>query len=64
MKMELLTNGTVVDDAIRFVSSNKPKGNLRSSGDNSNGADKEDSNGPAYNEDKDQACYYISLCKE
>jgi hypothetical protein len=25
MKLNLLTNGTVVDDAIRFVSSNKSK---------------------------------------
>jgi hypothetical protein len=27
MKMDLLTNATVVDDAIRFVSSNKSKDN-------------------------------------
>jgi hypothetical protein len=27
MKLELLTNATVVDDAIRFVSSNKSKDN-------------------------------------
>jgi hypothetical protein len=53
MKLDLLTNATVVDDAIRFVSSNKLKGNLRSSGDN-NEVDKEESNGLAYNEDKDQ----------
>src|SRR3954465_13186422 len=33
MKLDLLTNATVVDDAIRFVSSNKFKDNLRSSGD-------------------------------
>ncbi len=34
MKMDLLTNATVIDDAIRFVSSNKFKDDLRSSGDN------------------------------
>jgi predicted transcriptional regulator len=34
MKLDLLTNATVVDDAIRFVSSNKFKDNLRSSRDN------------------------------
>jgi hypothetical protein len=27
MKLDLLTNATVVDDAIRFVSSNKSKDN-------------------------------------
>ncbi len=31
MKLDLLTNATVVDDAIRFVSSNKFKDNLKSS---------------------------------
>jgi hypothetical protein len=34
MKLELLTNATVVDDAIRFVSSNKFKDSLRPSDDN------------------------------
>src|ERR671933_1220726 len=43
MKLELLTNATVVDDAIRFVSS-KSKENLRSS----TKGDKEESNEPDY----------------
>jgi hypothetical protein len=51
MKLELLTNATVVDDAIRFVSSNKSTENLKSSH-NSNEDDKE-SNEPDYDEDKD-----------
>jgi hypothetical protein len=37
----------LVDDAIRFVSSNKSKDNLISSG-NNNGVDKEESNEPDY----------------
>jgi hypothetical protein len=53
MKLELLTNATVVDDAIRFVSSNKLKDNLRSS-DDIDEVDKEKSNEPYYDEDKDQ----------
>jgi Trp operon repressor len=54
MKLELLTNATVVDDAIRFVSSNKSKDNLRSLGDN-NEIDKEESNEPDYDDEyKDQ----------
>jgi Trp operon repressor len=48
MKMDLLTNATVVDDAIRFVSS-KTKENP-----NSNEGDKEESKEPDYHEDKDQ----------
>jgi hypothetical protein len=52
MKMDLLTNATVVDDAIRFVSSNKSKDNRRSLS-NSNEVDKE-SNEPDYDEDEDQ----------
>jgi hypothetical protein len=48
MKLDLLTNARVVDDAIRFVSS-KSKGNLKSSGD-----EKEESNEPDYDEDEDQ----------
>ena len=40
MKMDLLTNATVVDDAIRFVTSNKSTENLKSSH-NSNEGDKE-----------------------
>ena len=47
MKLDLLTNATVVDDAIRFISTNKSKENLRSSG-NNNEVDKEESNEPDY----------------
>ena len=54
MKLDLLTNATVVDDAIRFVSSNKTKENLTSSSSNSNEGDKEVSEEPDYDEDKDQ----------
>jgi hypothetical protein len=46
MKLDLLTNATVVDDAIRFVSSNK----LNSSSVNTD----EESNQPDYDEDEDQ----------
>ena len=46
MKLDLLTNATVVDDAIRFVSS-KSKQNT-----NSNEGDKEQE--PGYDEDEDQ----------
>ncbi|MFL6434120.1 MAG: hypothetical protein ACJ71O_10350 [Nitrososphaeraceae archaeon] len=53
IKLDLLTNATVVDDAIRFVSSNKFKEKQKSSLDNSNQDDKE-SNEPDYNEDDDQ----------
>ena len=52
MKLELLTNATVVDDAIRFVSQ-KSKNDLRSSGDNDE-TDKEESEEPDYDNDKDQ----------
>jgi hypothetical protein len=45
MKLDLLTNATVVDDAIRFVSS-KTKENPESSTD----GDKEESNMPDYND--------------
>ena len=51
MKLDLLTNATVVDDAIRFVSSNKFKDNLRSSGGNN---EKEESTKPDYDEDEDR----------
>jgi hypothetical protein len=52
MKLDLLTNATVVDDAIRFVSSQKSKDKekLESSSDNSNDDEKE-SRGPNYDED-------------
>jgi hypothetical protein len=49
MKLDLLTNATVVDDAIRFVS-DRSKENLKSSSD----GDKEESKEPDYNEDEDQ----------
>jgi hypothetical protein len=51
MKLDLLTNATVVDDAIRFVSSNQSKITSASSG---NEGDKEESKEPDYDEDKDQ----------
>ena len=51
MKMDLLTNATVVDDAIRFVSQkSKDKEKMESSESN----DKEESNEPDYDEDKGQ----------
>ena len=50
MEMDLLTNATVVDDAIRFVSQ-KSKENLKSTSSSSND---DESNEPDYNEDKDQ----------
>jgi hypothetical protein len=53
MKLDLLTNATVVDDAIRFVTSNKFKDGLRPSGDRDE-VDKEKSKEPDYDEDKDQ----------
>jgi hypothetical protein len=49
MKLELLTNATVVEDAIRFVSS-KSKENLKSATE----GDKEESKEPHYDEDKEQ----------
>ena len=52
-EIRLLTNATVVDDAIRFVSSNKFKDSLRSLDDNDE-VDKEESKEPDYDEDKDQ----------
>jgi hypothetical protein len=51
MKLDLLTNATVVDDAIRFVSSNRSKNNQKSF--SSNEDDKE-SKEPDYDEDQDQ----------
>jgi hypothetical protein len=53
MKLDLLTNATVVDDAMRFVSSNKFKDTLRSSADKDE-VDKEKSKEPDYDEDQDQ----------
>jgi hypothetical protein len=53
MKLDLLTNATVVDDAIRFVSDRfRDKENIKSSSDNSNEDDKEESNEPDYNKDE------------
>jgi hypothetical protein len=52
MKLDLLTNATVVDDAIMFVSSNKFKDSL-TSGDN-HGIEREKSKEPDHDEDKDQ----------
>jgi hypothetical protein len=49
MELDLFTNATVVDDAIRFVSQ-KSKENLKSSAE----VNKEGSNEPDYDEDKDQ----------
>jgi hypothetical protein len=50
MKLELLTNATVVDDAIRFVS-HKSEQNLKSA---SEGHKEQESNEPDYDEDEDQ----------
>jgi hypothetical protein len=51
MKLDLLTNATVVDDAMRFETSQKSKENLKSS--NGNECDKEESKQPDY-DDKDR----------
>jgi hypothetical protein len=52
MKLDLLTNATVVDDAIRFVSwKSKHKEKLNSSTNDSE-YDKEGSNEPDYDEDQ------------
>jgi hypothetical protein len=50
----LLTNATVVDDAIRFVScqKSKDKENLRSYSISRNEDRKEESNEPDYNEER------------
>jgi predicted transcriptional regulator len=50
MKLDLLTNATVVDDAIRFVSSNKSKDKLKSSA-NSDEYEKEEPNEHDYDEE-------------
>jgi hypothetical protein len=50
-KLDLLTNATVVDDAIRFVS-NKSKEKLKSSSSNTSDEDDKESNEPDYNEHK------------
>jgi predicted transcriptional regulator len=54
MKLDLLTNATVVDDAIRFVSLNS-KEKVQSTDNSGNESDdKEESNEPEYDEDKNQ----------
>jgi hypothetical protein len=59
MKLDLLTNATVVDDAIRFVSSkSKDKEKIKSSSSNSNADDNEELSEPDYDEDKDQLIRY------
>ena len=52
IKLDLLTNATVVDDAIRFVSQ-QSKEKLRSSA-NESEYEKEESNEPDYDEDEHQ----------
>jgi hypothetical protein len=51
MKLDLLTNATVVDDAIRYVSQ-KSRKKIEST--NRGNEDKTESNEPDHNEDKDQ----------
>ena len=53
MKLDLLTNATVVDDTIRFVSDNS-KQKIESSSCNSNEHDKEELKEPDYDEEEDQ----------
>jgi hypothetical protein len=50
MKLDLLTNATIVDDAIRFVSQKSKEEPLA----NSDEDDKEESKEPDYDEDEDQ----------
>jgi hypothetical protein len=51
MKMDLLTNATVVDDAIRFVSQKSKEWPIS----DSNNKDNNESNEPHYNEAENQA---------
>jgi len=59
MKLDLLTNATVVDDAIRFVSESKSKGkdkeekvkSLSSSSDSSSNEEDKESKEPDYDDD-------------
>ena len=53
MKLDLLTNATVVDDAIRFVFQ-KFREKLRLSANEDSEHDKEESSEPDYGEDEDQ----------
>src|SRR5215217_9266710 len=52
MKLDLLTNAAVVDDAIRFVSKNKE--NQKSSLDDNGNEGVKESKEPSYEEDQDQ----------
>ena len=52
MELDLFTNATVVDDAIRFVAHNKAKENLKSSSTNSSEDDREP-NEPGYDENSE-----------
>jgi predicted transcriptional regulator len=52
MKLDLLTNATVVDDAIRFVSSQKSKEKVEAT--DSGDEDDKEAREPDYDEDKDQ----------
>jgi hypothetical protein len=55
MRLDLLTNATVVDDAIRFVCErSKVKEKLNPSANDSQHDNKEESNEPGYDEDNDQ----------
>lgn len=51
MKLDLLTNATLVDDAIRFVSQ-KSREKVEST--DSGNVDESESNEPDYDEEKDQ----------
>jgi hypothetical protein len=54
MKLDLLTNATVVDDAMKFVS-DRSKENIKSSSSNSNtNEDDKESHEPDYDEDEDK----------
>jgi hypothetical protein len=53
MKMDLLTNATAVDDAIRFVS-RKSKEKSGSSSDNNNGNDDKVSNDTGYDQEEEE----------
>jgi hypothetical protein len=52
MKMDLLTNATVVDDAIRFVSRKSKDTEIRSPA--SSNEDEKEASEPDYNEDRHQ----------
>jgi hypothetical protein len=53
MKLDLLTNATVVDDAIRFVS-DRSKEKLKPSSSSSNEDNKKESNESDYDKNEDQ----------